>query len=249
MNTAKLFQTKVYFTETIPKIKLYKSGKEVLKMKKTQTFLLRHQHLLPALTGLIVFFLLLTVGIALQKQPIYEDTLRLHIRAASDSEYDQELKLLVRDRLTVETARLTENCSTRQQAQQKIEKNLSELYSTAIQTLRENGSYAPVSIQVGEELFNTRTYSTSCGKITLPAGRYPTLSVTIGEGGGHNWWCVLYPSLCLPAATAEKTREALSVYTDDERSLISRGYTIRFWTAEVFTKITALFSGEQIYTR
>lgn len=206
------------------------------------------KRLIPFFCGLSVFLGLLAGGIFLERQPIYRDTLRLHIRAASDSETDQRLKLLVRDRLTAETALLTVDAGTREEAEYRIEKALPALSAAAAETLRENGCTLPVSLSLENESFNTRSYDTAAGRITLPAGRYPSLSVTIGKGTGHNWWCVLYPSLCLPAAEKEETESALAHYTDEERRLVTGGITVRFWTAELVTWLRSLM-GETVYRR
>lgn len=206
------------------------------------------RRLIPFFCGLSVFLGLLAGGIFLERQPIYRDTLRLHIRAASDSETDQRLKLLVRDRLTAETALLTVDAGTREEAEYRIKKALPTLSAAAAETLRENGCTLPVSLSLENESFNTRSYETAAGTITLPAGRYPALSVMIGKGTGHNWWCVLYPSLCLPAAEKEETEAALAHYTDEERRLVTGGITVRFWTAELVTWLRSLM-GETVYRR
>lgn len=178
-------------------------------------------------------------------QAVYSDTLRLHIRAASDSEADQQRKLLVRDALVQETARLTEGASDKADAEAILGENLEQLRQTAIRTLQAAGSDDPVSVSLSPAYFNTRQYQTTAGDLTLPAGEYDALVVTIGEGEGHNWWCVLYPSLCLPAAT----EDALALYSEEEQAVVTEGYTLRFWVVEMLERLAAWASGEEMAVR
>ena len=158
---------------------------------------------LPVLAGLLTMLLCCLLGGMLYSggrfwagcEAVYQDTLRLHIRAASDSEADQARKLLVRDALVEETAALTETAGSKLAAEKILRDNLPALRQLAIKTLEASGSHDPVSVSLAPAWFNTRRYDTSAGTLTLPAGRYDALVVTIGEGEGHSWWCVLYPSL------------------------------------------------------
>lgn len=179
---------------------------------------------------------------------LYSDTLRLHIRAASDEEEDQALKLLVRDRLVAVTAELTEGAENAGEAAALLQENLPVLQMETQAVLAENTCFDPVSVEICPQYFNTRRYETSIGNITLPAGEYEALVVTIGEGKGHNWWCVLYPSLCLPAAEGE-TGNALSRYTGEEQQLITNGYEVKFWLAEMWTRFAAWMQGEAVANR
>ena len=119
------------------------------------------------------------------------DTLRLHIRAGSDSVADQSAKLHVRDAVL---AYLDAHCpaQTKADAQNWAARHLFELQLAARHALAALGSPAPVRVQLVNMYFGTRRY----GSGTLPAGRYDALRIQIGSGSGRNWWCVLYPGLC-----------------------------------------------------
>ena len=206
-------------------------------------------------TGVIVFLLTLTAAAYLEAAPVYQDTLRLHIRAASDSEEDQALKLLVRDRLTGLTAELTEGAENAEQAAEMVSANLARVCREAEVVLMENGCDAEVTAAVEKEFFNTRSYPIADdspageGELTMPAGEYTALVVTIGEGTGHNWWCVLYPSLCLPAATAEQQADALSDFSESEQQLVLGEYRFGFWLLEAAARVQAWLEGESLHER
>ena len=122
--------------------------------------------------------------------------IRLHILADSDSLEDQTEKLLVRDALLGASAGWFDRCADAEDCLAVLEQRLPEIERTAAEALRGNGSSDTVSASLGVTAFPARTY----GSVTLPAGRYQSLTVQIGAGEGQNWWCVMYPALCLPAA-------------------------------------------------
>ena len=223
--------------------------KRLFSMNHTTDFRRLALPLGAVLTGAAVFLLTLTVGAYLEAAPVYDDTLRLHIRAASDSAEDQALKLLVRDRLTAMTAELTEGAENASQAADMMRENLAKVCAEAETVLLENDCDAEVTAVVEKEYFNTRSYETLDGELTMPAGEYTALVVTIGEGQGHNWWCVLYPSLCLPAATEEGQREAISLYTESEQQLLLGEYHFRFWLLEAAARLGAWLEGETLHER
>lgn len=137
---------------------------------------------------------------------IRENTLRLHILANSDSEFDQQVKLSVRDDILNSTAGLFEHTATRAQLEQEVEQELPRIEAEAKSTLSRLGVEAPVRAELTTMFFDTRRY----GDVVMPAGRYRAVRVTIGEGKGKNWWCVLFPPLCLPAAQPEDLSEEAS---------------------------------------
>lgn len=144
---------------------------------------------------------------------IREDVLRLHILANSDSAEDQAVKLLVRDAVLEEAARWYGDARTMEEASARLCTHLESIAKTAQATLREQGMGYSATVQVTEMYFPTRDYES----FRLPAGRYRTLRVTLGEGAGKNWWCVVFPSLCLPAASGE---EALLSLPEEQRRLV-----------------------------
>jgi stage II sporulation protein R len=151
------------------------------------------------------------------------DTLRLHVRAASDSVFDQTVKLCVRDAVLAEVDRLSDGISDKQTALQCIARNLPHLQLTALRTLTKLHITAPVRIQLINMYFATTYYAS----FTLPAGRYDAVRIDIGanERYGKNWWCVLYPSLCLSACSA-------GYDTPAENDLVFGEHILRFRLVE-----------------
>ena len=134
------------------------------------------------------------------EEEIYDKVVRLHVLANSDSEEDQSVKLAVRDAILEVTVPLLQNCQTKEEAVQLLEENRTLLTETAQTVLREEGFDDSVSIEMGLEDYPTRTYDSLC----FPSGEYISMRVSLGEGEGRNWWCCLFPPLCLDAATVGK---------------------------------------------
>lgn len=141
--------------------------------------------------------------------------LRLHIIAASDSDYDQKLKLKVRDRVLETGSNIFNGSVTAQTAEERIIPEIAKIKTEAEKTLRENGCSESVSVSVKKEFFPERKYE----DITLPAGSYEAVKIIIGTGKGHNWWCVMFPPLCLPAAEKHDARDIL---TEKENDIINK---------------------------
>ena len=127
---------------------------------------------------------------------LYDNMLRLHVIANSDSPSDQQLKLLVRDTVLSVGKAYFDGSVNVQNAKDKLLPHFSDLESAAESVLRENGCDRDVHITLERTYFDTRTY----GEWTVPAGMYEAVCVRIGKAEGHNWWCVMFPPLCLPAA-------------------------------------------------
>lgn len=121
-----------------------------------------------------------------------DNMFRLHVLANSDSKEDQALKYKVRDSLLSYMNSLCVNCKTKQEAISLVEKNKYTFEQIAKNTIKEQGYSYPVTINIGNFEFPTKTY----GDISLPAGYYDALRVEIGEAKGQNWWCVMFPPLC-----------------------------------------------------
>ena len=164
---------------------------------------------------------------------IYDNVLRLHVLANSDSSEDQALKLEVRDRILEETATLFKDCKTKDEAREAVESNLDKIREIAEQTVREAGYEYGVSVSLGEEEYPTKNYEECC----VPAGEYLSLRVMIGEAEGENWWCVLFPPLCLDAAGESREVFAEVGLTDEQYSFITETdnaqYKVRFKLLEV----------------
>ena len=164
------------------------------------------------------------------EESIYRDVIRLHVLAASDSTEDQNDKIAVRDAILSEYGDLFRGFSDRAGAEAAITPELREkIGETARKTLAERGCVAPVSVSLSEEDYPTRDY----GDFSLPAGRYLSLRVVIGEGKGKNWWCVLFPPLC----TAASVDGVPLGWSDAEYRLVTEGKkSVRFKTLELFSR-------------
>jgi stage II sporulation protein R len=167
---------------------------------------------------------------------IREDTLRLHIVANSDSDEDQAVKLAVRDAILESAPDFFGGASSREEAVALAREGLGTVEEIAARSLARNGFDYGARASVTEMYFDQRSYD----GLTLPAGRYTALRIELGEAEGKNWWCVVYPSLCLPGAS---DREALDSYTEEEREIVTgeEKYEYRFKLEEWFQ---ALFSSE-----
>lgn len=159
---------------------------------------------------------------------IRSQTLRLHVLANSDAPEDQQLKLQVRDALVQQCAALFDGADTLAEAQARAVRAMAQLQQTAEAVVRQAGYDYPVNLRLTDRYFDTRTYE----EYTLPAGRYRALQVQLGAGEGHNWWCVLFPPLCIPAAQADgSTRQretAEAVWGPGGVRLATGGYEVRF---------------------
>ena len=169
-----------------------------------------------------------------QCDSIREKMLRMHVIANSDSEEDQSLKLEVRDAVLSAGKEIFDGSITSNEAVEKISPHIDMLEQTALKVIKDNGFDYNVKITVAEEYFKTRTYDNS---VTLPAGYYTAIKVVIGEGKGQNWWCVMFPPMCLPSAVAEC--EISDVLTDDETNIVldNGKFKFRFKIVEVFQEI------------
>lgn len=148
----------------------------------------------------------------------YDGILRFHVRANSDSEEDQALKLAVKEDVISMLRPLLEQCENVDDSKNIIVANLQNIYTAAINTIVEQGYDYDVKVYVTEEEFPVKTY----GDLTFPAGNYQALRIDIGEAKGQNWWCVMFPPLCFidesTAVVSEEGKEAL------KRALTSEEY-------------------------
>lgn len=176
-----------------------------------------------------------------QQQRMAGKLIRLHVVANSDTSEDQRVKLCVRDAVLAEAGTLLSGASD---ARAAITGGLAQLEAAANDALRAENSADTAHVSFCKELFPTRIYST----FALPAGVYSSLRVTIGEGEGHNWWCVIFPSLCTPA-TADGFADAAAAggFTQAEIGLMTQAapeYTIRFRSLELLQALkNRLFGG------
>ena len=167
-------------------------------MNRTDKFVLT-----VALTLIFSIILLSFEGFALRCDDVRKDTLRLHIIANSDSEADQSNKLLVRDAVLAEYSQILSG-KTKEQAIAFADFLKDDIKLTAEKTLYNLGCEHKAKVEIVNMYFDTKSYQSG---ITLPAGEYAALRITIGEGKGHNWWCVMYPPLCIPACSGEQAQK------------------------------------------
>ena len=166
--------------------------------------------------------------------------IRLHVLASSDSEADQQRKLAVRDSVLELVTPALEGCKTRSEAVSVLTPLLPEIERTAENTLRSLGSSEAVTVRLSAEPYPVREYDT----FALPAGTYESLRIRIGPGEGHNWWCVVFPPLCLSAAEEDETGEdAWEVFSPSEQRLISgSGRVIRLKALEWWQRLKGFIS-------
>ena len=170
------------------------------------------------------------------EQEVYDTVVRLHVLANSDSEEDQALKLRVRDAVLEAASPIVDGCRSQAEAIEALNAHLTDLEAAARQVIEAEGRTDKVTVLLGEEDYPTRTYE-SCA---FPAGRYVSLRVCIGEAAGKNWWCCLFPPLCLSAATAKEDNEDAFIQvglTKDQYGIITETgktkYKVRFKLLEV----------------
>lgn len=187
------------------------------------------------LAALLICFVLNISSFSEECRNIRSKMLRMHVIANSDSDIDQELKLKVRDAVLAEGKEIFDGSVTADDAKSKILPETERLRKAALTVIENEGFSYDVKITVGNEYFNTRTYDNS---VTLPAGYYTAVKVIIGEGKGHNWWCVMFPPMCLPAASKEC--EISDVLEKEEVQIVEGGskYKFKFKIVEIYEKIS-----------
>lgn len=180
--------------------------------------------------ALILSILFSFAGLTAECEDIPSHVLRLHVLANSDSQQDQALKLKVRDRILQVSAGMLDNVKNRDAAEKAVSSHLKEIQKAAQDEVTRRGYKYPVHVEMTNMYFSTRQY----GNITLPAGMYDALRITIGSGNGHNWWCVLFPALCLPAAEAPSNLQ--DVLNRNEMQLVhgDSGYVVKFKSVELY---------------
>ncbi|HIT32710.1 MAG TPA: stage II sporulation protein R [Candidatus Enterenecus stercoripullorum] len=178
----------------------------------------------------LAFGLTLTVGVwsSASASALAGQVLRLHVVANSDSQQDQALKLQVRDAVLAQASPLLEGVTSQAQAEEVLTPHLEELGQTARAVLDRAGCQDTVTVCLENQWFPTKVYD----GFSLPAGTYRALRIVIGEGRGQNWWCVVFPPLCLASVTEEVASTAAQAgLSEDQVSLITGqdgGYVLKF---------------------
>ena len=193
----------------------------------------KYIHLL--VLALILAGMALTIPFFDSCEELYSDVMRIHILANSDSAADQSLKLAVRDRVLEACSRYYDGCSGKDEALDITRSHIGEIEAAAEREIRRRGFDYRVSARIVTDDFDTRYY----GSFTMPAGRYDALRLTIGDGAGKNWWCVMYPSLCVGAASADEMKEELD--RGEYRVVTSDKFDFRFRLVEYFEDVRGWF--------
>ena len=192
---------------------------------------------LGVLFGLICAIVLSFARFDANCNELRQGVLRLHIVANSNSATDQELKLAVRDEILKNSTDIFKNCSTVDDAVITASANLDRINKIANDVIEQNGFDYGASVSVGDKYFDTRHYDS----FTLPAGIYKSLVIDLGEASGKNWWCVVFPCVCVGAATDVRLEDAVSSEAANTAENATE-YEIKFKTAEIYEKIKRLFS-------
>ena len=191
---------------------------------------------------LVFFFSLWTAGMdEAAASGLPDKLLRLRVIAESDASADQADKLLVRDAVLAALEPRIADCASLEEARAAALEALPQLAEAAGKALEEAGRPRPLTLRLGAEDCPLRAYET----FTLPAGNYETLTVTLGAGEGHNWWCVVFPPLCLAAAgESGEEDEEWSVFSPAEQRLMTAGSVeIRFRCLELLQKLRTWLGG------
>ena len=189
------------------------------------------------LCGFIVCFAISMTGFDAQSKETSDDVFRLHILANSDSEKDQDLKQSVRKVVQEMCYNIYDGAKNRDDAERIIAGKLPEIVEAAQEEVYRLGFDYPVRGEIVKDMyFTNRVYD----NITLPAGDYDALRLTIGSGEGHNWWCVMFPPICISAA--DNDADISDVLDEAQTELVTdKKYEIKFkvyeWYQDLMEKI------------
>ena len=180
------------------------------------------------------------VTLATDRQQLNEELIRLHVVANSDSEEDQSIKLRVRDAVIQSIQSDLEKVADVEEAKAYLQESLPKIQTIANETLAAVGFDGEAVVTLCKEAFDTRYYDT----FTLPAGVYESLRITIGEGAGKNWWCVAFPTLCVPATTEGFADTAVGAGFSETLSDTltgEEGCEIRFFLLDTLGRLENIF--------
>lgn len=203
-------------------------------MKKTLKFTC-------AISLLLILFI--TGGLLADKQYLHKEFVRLHILANSDSALDQRNKLIIKDSVLSYLQENMQDITTTEQAIVYLQNTCPEIERFVNQKLEDMGCEYTARVSLTEEEFDTRHYDT----FSLPAGIYNALKIKLGDAGGRNWWCVVFPSLCLPASAGafQDTAVKAGVQEGLTDTLAGEGgYTVRFFLLDCLGKLENFFHFE-----
>ena len=174
------------------------------------------------------------------RQTLDENVIRFHVVANSDSEADQAVKLQIRDGVIAYLQPILAELPSAAEVKVWLEGHLEDVKAVADGILAENGFADTASVTVRKEAFETRAYDT----FTMPAGVYDALRITVGEGKGQNWWCVVFPRLCLPAVSDDMEAEAAGAgFSDSLTGALEGEYQVRFFVLDCLGWLEKIFFG------
>lgn len=183
----------------------------------------------PIFTVLSIIICAVSPGINMSES-ISKKVFRLHILANSDEEYDQRLKLEVKDEILNISDDIFKNCKNVNDAVNFANNSIDLFKATANKVIKSKGYNYSVKVYTAKEYFNTRVYE----NFTLPAGIYNSLKIEIGQGMGKNWWCVMFPAVCISGCSADFE----DVLSDEEIRMIEENkYIIRFKIVEIYERL------------
>ena len=192
--------------------------------------------------GLLAVFIW-TCFLAADHRKLCNNLIRFHVVAHSDGEEDQAIKLSIRDAVLNSMREDMQKIRDIDEAKKYLQENLPEIQQLVDQSLKELGFQGSCCVTLRKERFDIRHYDT----FSLPAGIYDSLRIVIGDGSGKNWWCVSFPSLCIPATTSGFKESAVSAgFTEPLAETLSGNgdYKIRFYFLNQFGKLQNIFFQE-----
>lgn len=208
-------------------------------MLKNKVFNHRRDRLLLASVAVVLslYISASTVFFCASVGSVRENVVRLHVVANSNSPQDQQVKLKVRDALLKKNNAMLSGEVNKDNALEYFIASKEELLNTANEALKDNNCDYGAEITLGTEYYTTRQY----GNLTFPAGEYTSLRVVLGEGQGKNWWCVMFPPLCIPVAgdiEADENKTADVLTPGGEEIVSSNGkYVVKFKLLEIYEEI------------
>lgn len=187
----------------------------------------------------VIWFFATLGSVIADKRQLQENVIRLHVIGNSNTEIDQTQKLQVRDAVIDYLQPLTSQLGSKEEAEIFLSEHLNEIKSVANEALERVGAAKNATVFLSAESYDTRTYDT----FTLPAGIYDSLRIEIGDAEGKNWWCVVFPSFCIPATT--KGFQDLAVSSGFDNRLVNtitrrEGFEIRFFLLDCLGKLENL---------
>ena len=188
---------------------------------------------------LAVYLLFLCTSVLIDRKMLNENLIRLHVVANSDTDEDQALKLKVRDAVVEKLQDTMESFPTMEEARAYLQAHLPDLQEFVNKVIHELGFADTAEVSLDQEAFDTREYDT----FTLPAGYYEALRITIGEGQGRNWWCVVFPSLCVGSTSQEFGDTAVGAGFSDTltETLQQEKPEIRFFLLDLLGRVENFF--------